>query len=412
MQRIWIFPTLILLLLAVTTLAVPGATRAQHTPSQGEPPTPSPTPPPGLPPTATAVVPPLPPQDEQDDDAIRCFNETGYCIQGAILDYWERNGGLPVFGYPIAPVNIETIDGWSGPVQWFQRDRLEDHGAQGVLAGRLGADLLELQGRPWFTFAPASIAPEDCRYFLETNHSLCEPFLSHWERNGGVERFGYPITEPLIETIGDWTGTVQYFERRRMEHHVLLPGSPILLGLLGEEVLFFDERDTPLAECEEDAAVILPLQAVYEEQLDEALREQLGCPTTRAEVNVRASLQNFEFGVMLWTERSQATNRLIYAIIYPGMEQRIYEDPWREGDPVTPDVNPPPGLHRPRGGFGQVWIRNFDLQAQIGWAVEELERFDRANIQVFEHGTMLELQNTRQVFVFGPDPDDLQIIPQ
>jgi hypothetical protein len=31
----------------------------------------------------------------------RCFDETGYCISGVILDYWESNGGLPVFGYPI-----------------------------------------------------------------------------------------------------------------------------------------------------------------------------------------------------------------------------------------------------------------------------------------------------------------------
>ncbi|MCG8350031.1 MAG: class F sortase, partial [Chloroflexales bacterium] len=30
----------------------------------------------------------------------RCF-ETGYCISGPIREYWEQNGGLAIFGYPI-----------------------------------------------------------------------------------------------------------------------------------------------------------------------------------------------------------------------------------------------------------------------------------------------------------------------
>ena len=35
----------------------------------------------------------------------RCFPETGFCVSGSILTYWERNGGLPVFGYPISEVS-------------------------------------------------------------------------------------------------------------------------------------------------------------------------------------------------------------------------------------------------------------------------------------------------------------------
>jgi predicted alpha/beta hydrolase len=65
----------------------------------------------------------------------RCFAETGYCVSGPILTYWQGNGGLSVFGYPISSLNIEAVENWSGPVQWFERDRLEDHGQDGVLAG-------------------------------------------------------------------------------------------------------------------------------------------------------------------------------------------------------------------------------------------------------------------------------------
>ncbi len=169
----------------------------------------------------------------------RCFAETGYCIEGVILTYWEQNGGLPVFGYPTTELRVETNnDGWTGPTQWFERDRLEDHGAEGVLAGRLGAGLLELQGRAWRDFPQVSDAPSGCRYFAVTGHSLCEPFKSYWEQNGGLERFGYPITEPFYATLDDWSGTIQYFERRRMEHHTELAGTryEVLLGLLGNEV--------------------------------------------------------------------------------------------------------------------------------------------------------------------------------
>ena len=50
----------------------------------------------------------------------RCFAETGHCVSGAILDYWEKNGGLRVFGYPIGDLrNDSNRDGWSGPTQWF-----------------------------------------------------------------------------------------------------------------------------------------------------------------------------------------------------------------------------------------------------------------------------------------------------
>src|SRR5688500_651227 len=119
----------------------------------------------------------------------RCFSETGFCISGPIRAYWERNGGLPVFGYPIAPQRTETVEGtWTGPVQWFERDRLEDHSNErkGVLAGRLGARLLEARGTPWQTLpgAPGPGDPRQCRFFAETGHLLCGRFRSYWERNG------------------------------------------------------------------------------------------------------------------------------------------------------------------------------------------------------------------------------------
>lgn len=76
--------------------------------------------------------------------------ETGHCIAGAIRAYWERNGGLAIFGYPISDLAVDSVYDeyggftWSGPVQWFERDWLEDHSGVGqeVMAGRLGAEQL------------------------------------------------------------------------------------------------------------------------------------------------------------------------------------------------------------------------------------------------------------------------------
>jgi hypothetical protein len=179
----------------------------------------------------------LPSADVYAQDA-RCFPETGFCISGPIRRYWERNGGLPVFGYPITPLQTERVENWTGPVQWFERDRLEDHSneGKGILAGRLGVERLALQGRPW-QFRPYGGDAPDCRGFRETGYYLCGGFRTYWERNGGLERFGFPVTDQIVERIEGRDYIVQYFERRRMEYHPAnRPPFEILLGLLGNEV--------------------------------------------------------------------------------------------------------------------------------------------------------------------------------
>jgi hypothetical protein len=167
-----------------------------------------------------------------------------------IRAYWEANGGLPVFGFPTTDLTTETnADGFTGPTQWFERDRLEDHTAEGkgVLAGRLGAQKLAMEGRPWESFPRVDGAPANCVFFRETGHSLCPPFRAYWEQNGGLMRFGYPISEPVAERNADgFAGTFQWFERRRMEiHPENQPPYGILLGLLGNEVRSAPNQPVP-----------------------------------------------------------------------------------------------------------------------------------------------------------------------
>ncbi|HEY1015852.1 MAG TPA: NHL repeat-containing protein [Herpetosiphonaceae bacterium] len=190
----------------------------------------------------------------------RCFAETGQCVSGRFLEYWEQNGGLPVFGFPITPVtevaNRET--GQSHPTQWFERNRFELHAENAkpfdVLLGRLGDDRLLQLHRDWES-APRESGPRDgCRWFADTGFNVCdqEPgrgFKSTWEGRGlqdpkldgfgrSLALFGNPISPAREETnaSGDKVLT-QWFERARLEWHPAnRPEFRVLLGLLGGEL--------------------------------------------------------------------------------------------------------------------------------------------------------------------------------
>ncbi|HEX2910751.1 MAG TPA: hypothetical protein VH186_08090 [Chloroflexia bacterium] len=173
------------------------------------------------------------------------FSPTGYAVSGRFLDYWQGHGGLPVFGYPITGAYYETdpISGKAYLTQWFERNRFELHPE---LVGTPYEVLLGLLGRQVTAsrtgeapFQPVTPFPDsaDRRYFSATQHSLAFGFKQYWEANGGLERFGYPISEEFREYNGTGTFTVQYFERARFEYHPeKQPPYQVLLGLLGDQI--------------------------------------------------------------------------------------------------------------------------------------------------------------------------------
>ncbi|MEI6179300.1 MAG: hypothetical protein WCP31_00985 [Chloroflexales bacterium] len=183
----------------------------------------------------------------------RCFNETHFCIEGRLLEFWDGNGGLAVFGYPTTPLRMETIEGRQFQVQWFERNRLELHPENqppyDVLLGRLGADRLSQQGRDWQSF-PKAAPQADCRFFPETGHNVCGRILEAWHTNGleldgqfgksegeNLALFGLPLSDLQPETIEGQQLQVQWFERARFELHPENSAPfDVLLGLLGNEV--------------------------------------------------------------------------------------------------------------------------------------------------------------------------------
>ncbi len=166
----------------------------------------------------------------------------------AFLRYWQNNGGLEQFGYPITEEFREANpdDGQTYVVQYYERARFEYHPE---LAGTRYEVLLGLLGRtitsartnedPFLPKGPSNIPGS--RYYAETGHNMAPQFVARWESTGGLAVYGYPISEPFYEVspTDQKTYLVQYFERNRFEYHPELAGTKyeVLFGLLGSEIL-------------------------------------------------------------------------------------------------------------------------------------------------------------------------------
>ncbi|NJO04126.1 MAG: hypothetical protein HC876_00500 [Chloroflexaceae bacterium] len=77
-------------------------------------------------------------------------------------------------------------------------------------------------------------AQTDARYFPETGHYLRGAFRVFWETSGGIDIFGYPITEEYVSS--DTGRIVQWFERSRFELTEVNGQPYIELGRLGSEI--------------------------------------------------------------------------------------------------------------------------------------------------------------------------------
>jgi hypothetical protein len=207
-------------------------------------PPPSPEPPGGTPgPKPTDRLPP----PSQPETNRTYFPETGHYLGYGFRYYWERNGGLARFGYPLTEEfrEVNPADGKEYTVQYFERARFEYHPEhQGtpfeVLLGLLGNQVTA--GRTFPAAEPGSKPPrEGARYFPETKQWVSGPLLAYWTEQGGLMTYGYPISPEFDEVNPDdgKTYRVQYFQRNRLEYHPEHKGTPheVQLGLLGRQVL-------------------------------------------------------------------------------------------------------------------------------------------------------------------------------
>ena len=162
-------------------------------------------------------------------------------VDPLFADYWELNGGVRIFGYPESPLLEEN----GRRFQWFQRARLEswpeNEPPYNILPGRLGIEFTDGRDFPRQEFF---VNRPGLWYFKETEHGVADPFLEFWQTYGGVDIFGYPISDQVLEVLPEdgAVHTVQYFERARLELHEDDPNQPIKIGLLGTSLYLLDSQ--------------------------------------------------------------------------------------------------------------------------------------------------------------------------
>ncbi len=176
----------------------------------------------------------------------------GHNTPEVFLQYWTTHGGLAQFGYPRTEAfpEVNAADGKIYLAQYFERNRFEYHPENAgtkfeIELGLLGNEQTAARraaGEAPFARVPDPDQPiNDVRYFPQTGHTLRDPLMRYWQAHGGLDAYGYPISEPFQE-VNPTDGKpymVQYFERNRLEFHPENYNTPyeVLLGLLGNDLL-------------------------------------------------------------------------------------------------------------------------------------------------------------------------------
>lgn len=169
------------------------------------------------------------------------FPETGKTLTGGFLAYWQQNGGLAQFGFPISNEISEQsqTDGKIYIVQYLERSVFEYHPENqppnDILLQLLG---VARYTATYPTGASAQSPNQDSGsvFVPETGHRIGNIFYQYWLSHGGLRQQGYPISDEFSE-VSDLNGQpylVQYFERAVFEHHPENPGpNKVLLSQLG-----------------------------------------------------------------------------------------------------------------------------------------------------------------------------------
>jgi hypothetical protein len=189
---------------------------------------------------------PFDPVPDPHDPAVSYFSPVQHTLRGVFRTYWEAQGGLSQFGYPLTEefIEVSPTDGKPYVTQYFERARFEQHPENqppnNVLLGLLGTTVTQgREGEQAFQRTPNYNFPGTI-YFEEVGHNVSPQFAQYWQEHGGLPLFGYPITEafPEISPTDGKEYMVQYFQRARFEAHPIdNRRCYVLTGLLGVQVL-------------------------------------------------------------------------------------------------------------------------------------------------------------------------------
>jgi hypothetical protein len=172
----------------------------------------------------------------------------GVGVPAPIFRAWRALGGEERFGPPLEPARVTP----AGVEQTFARARMALRHAQldtpyYVQPDALGADAAaSLAYGGAASLAPLTAAPVG-RFFPETGHSLKEAFLDFWERGGGVDVYGLPLSEEFEATAADGQRrVVQYLERAVLAYYPEDGG--VRLEPLGARAVALERLTSPTAQ--------------------------------------------------------------------------------------------------------------------------------------------------------------------
>lgn len=235
------------------------------------------------------------------------FKETGHRVSGEFyLLYISTPNYLQMFGYPITDAFLDTNTG--NLIQYFQKARfeLDPEAPEGrrVRLSPLGDFMYERgEGEPLPTQGGSSACPT----FPETGFKICDTFLVFFEENGGLEMFGYPLSNAEMNS----GRIVQYFQNARFEWHPEFPsGNRVILTDLGSQY-FYVRRENPVRLLPDDNGDIIkglmdlrasayPGQAVTSlngrQTVYVIVQDQRLLPVSDAEVSLVVHLPSGEIG--------------------------------------------------------------------------------------------------------------------
>lgn len=151
----------------------------------------------------------------QADDLFVYNQNTGHYVRGDYLRYYLSHGGPAVLGDP----RTEDFREGDRTVQYFQNVRLEwDCGSDGkgpcvLRPGLLGEQISGIKVDLPPDRLGSGQASNGAISFPETNTAVEPPFTATFVKLGGLEFFGYPLTDS-VEEAGQ---TVQWFQRARLQ---------------------------------------------------------------------------------------------------------------------------------------------------------------------------------------------------
>jgi len=179
------------------------------------------------------------PQTGDNNANQRYFTETGHGLHNGFKQFWDANGGIARFGYPLTEEFTERnpADDRMYTVQYFERARFEWHpDTSSVALGKIGQEAFDANNKPGgIGIDPPSNLSTDKRYFPETRHVVAGSFKQYWDTYNGQALLGLPLSEEVTEN----GKTVQYFEDGRLDFNPLgtTLQERVSVGLVGTEVL-------------------------------------------------------------------------------------------------------------------------------------------------------------------------------